>query len=190
MPLSKEAKKYTYAEYLRFPDHERWEIIDGVPYMQSAPTWQHQSISRELMLQFGIYFRNHKCRVFAAPFDLRLLSLEEKDEEATNICQSDLLVVCDESKLMGTGYSGVPSLVVEILSPATARSDRFLKFTLYEQFGVGEYWIVEPDTKLVSVFILQDNNRYGRPELYTENDKITVSAFVDLAIDLGTVFDF
>ena len=189
MPLSKEDRKYTYADYLKFPNYERWEIIDGIPYMQAAPTWQHQSISRELMLQFGGYLSNSQCQVFAAPFDLRLAELEEKDEDVANVYQPDLLVICDKSKLKGTGYYGVPSMVIEILSPSTVRHDRLLKFNIYEKFGVKEYWIVEPDAKLVSVFVLQDNNRYGRTELYTETDNVTVSIFPDLVIDLSKVFN-
>ncbi|WP_083856524.1 Uma2 family endonuclease [Desulfosporosinus meridiei] len=95
MTLSKERKKYTYADYLKFPEDERWEIIDGTPLMQSAPTWQHQSISRELILQFGEYLRNKRCQIFAAPFDLRLPEIGEKstDKDATNVFQPDLLVV-------------------------------------------------------------------------------------------------
>ena len=189
MPLSKEDKQYTYAAYLKFPNEERWEIIDGIPNMQSAPTWQHQSISRELMLQFGGYLNNHQCQVFAAPFDLRLPKFEEKDEDVTNVYQPDLLVVCDKSRLKGTGYYGVPDLVIEILSPSTVRNDRLLKFNFYEKVGVKEYWIVEPDAKLVSVFTLQDNNRYGRTELYTETDHVTVSIFPDLIIDLSKIFN-
>lgn len=191
MSLSKEKEKYTFADYVKFPDSERWEIIDGISYMQSAPTWQHQSISRELMLQFGEYLRNNQCQVFAAPFDLRLPEIEEKDieEEVTNVYQPDLLVVCDNSRLRGTGYYGVPSLIIEILSPSTVRIDRLLKFNIYEKVGVKEYWIVEPDTKLVNVFVLEDNKRYGRIELYTETDKVTVSIFPDLVVDLSKVFD-
>lgn len=189
MPLSKEDKAYTYADYLKFPNDERWEIINGIPYMQSAPTWQHQSISRELMLQFGEYLRNNQCQVFAAPFDLRLPKAEEDDENVTNVYQPDLLVVCDKSRLKGTGYYGIPSLIIEIVSPTTVRNDRLIKFNLYEKVGVNEYWIVEPDTKLVSVFVLQDNNRYGRTELYTETDYVTVSIFLDLIIDLSKVFN-
>lgn len=190
MRLSQEEKKHTYADYLTYPDNERWEIINGAPYMQSAPTWQHQSISRELTLQFGEYLRNHKCQLFVAPFDLRLPEAEEKEDDVTNVYQPDLLVICDKSKLKGTGYYGVPSLVIEILSPSTLKNDRLLKFNVYEKVGVKEYWIVEPDTKLVSVFILQDNHRYGRTELYTETDNVEVSIFPDLKIELSSVFNF
>lgn len=190
MPLSKEVRKYTYADYLRYPDDERWEIIDGAPYMQSAPSWQHQSISRELLRQFSNYLLHRSCEVFASPFDLRLSDAEVNDEDVTNVYQPDLVVICDKSKLKGTGYFGIPNLVIEILSHSTAKADRLLKFNMYEKFGVKEYWIVEPDMKLVSVFILQDDNRYGRTELYTETGDVKVSIFPDLVIDLNLVFNF
>jgi len=190
MPLSKEIRKYTYADYLTYPEDERWEIIDGVPHMQSAPSWEHQSISRELLRQFSNYLLGKPCEVFASPFDVRLSDSQTDDEDVTNVYQPDLAVVCDKGQLKGTGYFGIPDLVIEILSPSTARTDRLLKFNMYEKFRVKEYWIVEPDVKLVSVFILQDHNRYGRPELFTETGDVKVSIFPDLVIKLSLVFDF
>lgn len=191
MPLSQEEKKYTYADYLKFPSDERWEIINGIRYLQSAPTWQHQAVSIQLASQFNDHFKGKPYRVFAAPFDLCIPELDESDEEISNIVsQPDIVVVCEESKLRKTGYFGVPSLIVEISSPSTARNDKLFKFNTFEKAGVKEYWIVEPDTKLVSVFTLQDNNRYGRPELYTETDNVEVSIFPDLVIELSIVFDF
>ena len=191
MPLSQEQKKYTYADYLKFPSDERWEIINGIPYMQAAPTWQHQAVSIQLASQFNGYFKGKPCRVFAAPFDLCIPELDESDEEISNIIsQPDIVVVCEESKLRKTGYFGVPSLIIEISLPSTARNDKLFKFNKFEKAGVKEYWIVESDTKLVSVFTLQDNNRYGRPELYTETDNVEVSIFPGLVIELITVFDF
>lgn len=165
-------------------------ILSARPYMQPAPSWQHQSISRELTRQFSNYLLRKSCEVFASPFDLRLADAEVKDEDVTNVYQPDLVVICDKSQLKGTGYFGIPDLVIEIISPSTAKNDRLLKFNMYEKFSVKEYWIIEPDMKLVSVFILQDNNRYGRPELYTETADVMVSIFSDLVINLDTVFDF
>ncbi|MHB8126089.1 MAG: Uma2 family endonuclease [Desulfitobacteriaceae bacterium] len=189
MPLPQEGKKYSYADYLTWPEGERWEIIDGVPYMQAAPTWQHQAISVELTSQFNACLKGKQCRVFAAPFDLCIPEYNESDEEISNIIsQPDIVVVCDESKLRKTGYFGVPTLIIEISSPSTARNDKLIKFNKFEKAGVKEYWIVEPENKLVSVFILQENNRYGRPEVYAEDDKIKVSILTELEIDLSTVF--
>ena len=190
MPLPSEKRKYTYADYMTWPEGERWEIIDGTPYMQAAPAWQHQAISVELATQFNNYFKDKPCRVFAAPFDLCIPECDENDEEISNIVtQPDIVVVCDESKLRKTGYFGVPALVIEISSPSTARIDKVLKFNKFEKTGVKEYWIVEPEGRFVSVFTLQENKRYGRPEIYTDDDKVKVSVFPDLEIDLGIVFD-
>lgn len=190
MALQQENRNYTYAEYLTWPEDERWEIINGIPYMQAALTWQHQRISGELFRQISNYLLHKSCQVFASPFDLRLAYANIKDEDSMNVYQPDLLIICDKSGLKGTGFYGVPNLVIEIVSPSTAKNDKLLKFNMYEKAGVKEYWIVEPDTKLISVFILQNNNRYGRPEIYTENDNVEVSIFTDLIIDLDTVFNF
>lgn len=182
-------KKYTYTDYLTWPEGERWEIIDGMPYMQSAPTWQHQAISGDIFSQFYEYLKDNPCRVFAAPFDLCISEENESDEEISNlIAQPDIAVVCDESKLRKTGYFGVPSLIVEISSPSTARKDKIFKFNKFEMAGVKEYWIVEPENKLVNVFILQENKRYGRPDIYSDEDIIKVNTFPDLIIDLKSVF--
>lgn len=182
-------QKYTYAEYLHWPEDERWEIIEGLAYMQGAPSWQHQAISGEIFSQFHSYFKVNPCRVFASPFDVCISENNESDEEISNIvCQPDIVVICDESKLRKTGYFGVPLLIVEISSPSTAKRDKILKFNKYEKVGVKEYWIVEPENKLINVFLLQKNKRYGRPDIYSDEDKIKVAAFPDLYIDLKPVF--
>jgi len=96
MPIPDLKKKYTYADYLTWPEDERWEIIDGVPYMLAAPSWQHQAVSRELMVQFGSYLKDKPCEVFAAPFDLRIPCEGEKDEDTKNVVQPDIVVICDK----------------------------------------------------------------------------------------------
>lgn len=128
MPLPQEGRKYTYADYLTWPEGERWEILDGVPSMQVAPTWQHQAISVQLTTQFNAHLKGTTCRVFAAPFDLCIPDANERDEEISNITQPDIVVICDESKLRKTGYFGVPALIIEISSPSTAKQDKLLKF--------------------------------------------------------------
>ena len=188
MTLPKENKKCTYADYLTWQDNKRWEVLDGIPCMQVAPSWQHQVISRELMTQFNLYLKDKECQVFASPFDLRIPENDESDEEVETILQPDIVVVCDKNKLKGSGYYGVPSLVVEITSPSTTKVDKILKFNKYEHAGVKEYWIVEPDGKVVSVFTLQSNNRYGRPETYSEENSIKVSVLPDFIVDLNTIF--
>ncbi|MDI6605470.1 MAG: Uma2 family endonuclease [Thermoanaerobacteraceae bacterium] len=189
MPLPKEDRKYTYRDYLTWSEDERWEIINGTPYMQAAPTWQHQAVLLELSRQFANYLQNKTCNIFTSPFDLRLPENDEEDEDVINVLQPDLVVVCDKSKLQKTGYFGVPELIIEVVSPASGRKDKIEKFNLYEKAGVKEYWLVEPEEKVAMVFTLH-NKSYGRPEVYSENDSVKVSIFEDLIIDLKLVFSY
>lgn len=188
MSLPKKDEKYTYADYLAWSNDERWEIIDGKAYMLATPTWEHQAILTELARQFANYLHDKPCKAFVSPFDLRLPEEGEKDEDVMNVLQPDLVIVCDIKGLKGTGYYGSPDLIVEVTSPSTSRNDRLLKFNKYEKAGVREYWIADPDGKFISVFTLQENDRYGRPELYSENSKIMTSIFPDCIIDLEPVF--
>lgn len=188
MPLPKPEQKYSYTDYLTWNQNERWELLDGVPYMQAAPSRIHQEISMELSTQFHTYLKGKTCRVFAAPFCVRL-DVEKNDNDVKNVVEPDITIVCDSSKLDERGCKGSPNMIIEILSIASGKNDKLIKFNKYEKAGVKEYWIVEPDQKLISVFILQANGSYGRPEIYSEEDKIKVSIFPDLEIDLKPVFD-
>lgn len=191
MPMPQENKKYNYSDYLTWPNEERWEILDGVPCMQAAPSRIHQEILMELSKQIANYLTGKTCKVYPAPFCVRLLNdNENKDEDVINVVEPDISIVCDKSKLDDRGCKGAPNMIIEIISPSTARKDRIEKFNKYEKAGVREYWIVEPDEKILSVFILQDNHRYGRPEMYTDEDSVEVSIFLDLIIDLNLVFSF
>ncbi|SHI62735.1 Uma2 family endonuclease [Desulfofundulus thermosubterraneus] len=180
---------YTYADYASLPEEERCEIIDGVLYMQAAPSRIHQEILMELSRQIANYLAGKPCKVYPALFCVRLPDGDEKsDEDIKTVVEPDISIVCDQSKLDGRGCIGAPDMIVEITSPSSARKDRLEKFYKYERAGVKEYWIVEPEEKLVSVFVQGDNNRYGRPDIYTEGDEIKVSIFPDLVISLKNIF--
>ena len=116
---------FTYGDYLKWDDSERWELIDGIAYnMTPAPSRFHQQVSIELCFQLVNHLRDTTCKVYAAPFDVRLLEADEADESVTTVVQPDISVICDPSKLDDRGCKGSPDLIVEILSPATARKDR------------------------------------------------------------------
>ena len=89
MPLPEQETRYTYKQYLEWPEEERWELIEGVPCMQAAPSWQHQAISRELIIKFGNYLKGKRCKVFSSPFDL-ILTNEEDEINSKNVFQPDL----------------------------------------------------------------------------------------------------
>jgi Uma2 family endonuclease len=187
-PAKQEDKKYNYGDYLTWPDNESWEIIDGLPYnMSPAPTTEHQLISMELSRQFSNYLIGKPCKVFHAPFDVRLPYGNETGENIETVVQPDLLIVCDRSKIDKKGCQGAPDLVVEIISPDTAKKDLKIKFKLYERAGVKEYWIVDPSNKTILVYRMSDN-KYGEADVYASEDMVTVNLFPDFTIDLKEVF--
>ena len=177
-----EYKRYTYADYCTWEGSERYELIDGVPRAMAAPSWVHQAISGELFGQIREFLKGKPCKVFAAPFDVRLNANGYDD----NVVQPDIVVICDRSIIGGTGCSGVPDMVVEILSPSTASYDRITKFNLYRQYGICEYWIADPKSKIVSVHLL-DNGRYYITR-YAETDTVPVQVLEGCTINLPEVF--
>jgi Uma2 family endonuclease len=181
--------KYTYSDYLSWAEEDRWELIDGIPCMMTAPSRVHQEILGELFRQISNYLLDKTCRVYMAPFELRLpKGNEQSDLEINTVVEPDLLVICDRSKLDERGCKGAPDLIIEIVSPSSVKNDMLKKFNLYEKAGVKEYWIVEPSGKIATVFKLGQNNRYGRPEVYSEDDLVRISIFSDFEIDLKSVF--
>jgi Uma2 family endonuclease len=184
-------KNYNYGDYLTWPEEERWEIIDGVPLLMAPPSRIHQEISGELFAQIHNYLNDKPCRVYASPFGVRFPKGNEKsDQEITTVVEPDITVVCDQSKLDDHGCKGAPDLIIEIVSPSSVKTDMLNKFYLYEKVGVKEYWIVEPNGKIVTVFILGENGTYGRQEVYSEDNEVQVNIFRDLKINLKSVFNY
>ena len=185
----KEADRFTYADYLTWPDEERWELINGEAYnMSPVPGKRHQQILVELMGAFWSHLKGKPCQVFAAPFDVRPLATSEmSDDEVDTVVQPDLLVVCDKNKLEERGVVGAPDLVVEILSPYTSRKDLSKKFDLYERAGVREYWVVYPMEKIIHIYRLEDG-RYGKPYSAASGKTIEVPWLDDFRLDVAAVF--
>ena len=179
---------YTYGDYLKWDDDERWELIDGVAYnMTPAPSRFHQQVSAELCTQFVTLLRGGSCKVYSAPFDVRLPEGDEADEAVKTVVQPDISIICDPSKLDDKGCKGSPDLIVEILSQATARKDMKEKLLRYERAGVREYWIADPVGKMITVYKRTDGGLFGRPDVYGEEERIKVG-ILDLEVDLKTVF--
>ena len=180
-------KTYTYADYLKWQFDECVELIKGkIVRMSPAPSSIHQDVSGKLHGEFYAYLKNKNCKLYSAPFDVRLIR-KQNDNEIQTVVQPDLCVICDISKIDERGCLGAPDLIIEILSPATSKKDVRDKFDLYEEAGVKEYWIVEPLDKLVDVFILKDD-KYQLVRKYVTNDLVPVNIFDNFAIDLKDIF--
>jgi Uma2 family endonuclease len=190
MPHAKKIKKtYTYRDYLTWDDDVRVELIDGVVYdMTPAPVRKHQELLMSLALSFGNFLKNKKCRVYPAPFDVRLPSEGEGPDNASTVVQPDISIICDRAKLDEKGCVGAPDLVVEILSPATAAKDMREKLSLYERNGVREYWIIHPAEETLMVFLPGKDGKYSKPRVYSKQDTVSVGILRGLRIRLAEVF--
>lgn len=182
--------RFTYADYLTWDDDQRWELIDGEAFcMSPGPNRLHQKWLGELFVQFHSYLDGKPCEVYVAPFDVRLQeSSDTSDEETTTVVQPDLIVVCDHDKLDDRGVKGAPDLVVEIISPSTAKRDIATKYELYQRHGVKEYWLMYPNDRTLLVYRLSEDGKYAPPEVFGEGDIVPVPLLGDLAIDMGKVF--
>lgn len=151
-----------------------------------APGSVHQRISLQLTLQVGQYFKGKSCSVFSAPFDVRLpVPSAGKD---TTVVQPDLCIICNENNIDTRGCNGAPDLVVEILSPGNAKHEMATKFKLYEESGVQEYWIVQPEEKTILVYTLQ-NGRYVGLRPVAEGMGVTSPLFPELVVKADEVFE-
>lgn len=186
MAIPKPEEKYTYEDYLSWPQDERWELIYGIPYaMSPAPSRLHQQISVELTTQIHAFLRGKSCEVYSAPFDVRLPEASGKNN---TVVQPDISIICDQNKLDDSGCQGAPDLVIEILSPATATHDLREKLNLYEATGVKEYWVVDPHDRVVLVFRPDKNLQFAKPSVYSESDEIKSVAIKNMKIKLQPVF--
>jgi Uma2 family endonuclease len=183
LPAKVIKKRYTYAEYCTWGEDVRCELIDGVVYdMSPAPGTLHQGISGNIHGQLFIFLQNKHCKVFSAPFDVRLHAGDDY-----TVVQPDIVVICDNSKITKAGCTGAPDMVIEILSPSTASKDMLLKYTKYLQAGVREYWVVDPQTRIVRVMILNDG-KYDSID-YLEAGLIPVRVLEGCEIDMKRAFE-
>jgi len=184
---------YSYADYLTWRFEETVELIKGkIMLMSPAPNFNHQSISKNLLVEIGVYLKGKSCQVFHAPFDVRLYDRRKSvvaNQDIYTVVQPDLCVICDKHKLDSRGCLGAPDWIIEILSKSTAQKDTQLKYQLYQEAGVKEYWLVYPYEATVSQFVLNEQQEnYQLIHMYSAQDKAVPCLFPDLAIDLSEVF--
>lgn len=173
-------KKYTWQDYLTWPDEERWEVIDGVAYdMTPSPTEGHQRI----VINFGGILRTKlggsPCKVYIAPLDVYL--------DDFNFVQPDIFVVCEISKIKGKIY-GVPDLIIEVLSPSTSLKDKREKKALYERFAVKEYIIAYPEEIFIERYSLIEG-KFKEPDILGPEDVLVLHALEGIEIPLWEIFE-
>jgi Uma2 family endonuclease len=181
-------KYITYEEFVNIDQNtdELLEYIDGIIYNQASPSQIHQTVALNLATEFNIFLKNKTCKPFIAPFDVILK--DEKQEYPRKVIP-DISIICDKTGLNASNYTGVPTLIVEILSPSNEAHDLITKMNLYQQFKVKEYWIVNPKIKTVSIYKINDEGFYEQFGVYKNEEKFQAATFEGLKIDLGEIFE-
>jgi Uma2 family endonuclease len=185
------AKKYSYADYLTWMFQERLELFKGkIVKMSPAPSTYQQKVAGNIHGILWHKFKYNSCNVFVAPFDVRLLSTKnsKSDTDIYTVVQPDLCVICDESKIDARGAIGAPELMIEILSPGNSKKEMRYKYDLYQEAGVLEYWIVNPENKSIFIYVLKYGIFVGQHPLI-EDDTIESPLFPQLDFKLEEIFN-
>ena len=178
--LQPQPESLTLEQYEALPEDLRVEVFDGVVYDMASPSQEHQTISMELSTVLNTYIRGKKgsCRVFHAPFDVKL------SEQPLTIVQPDLMIVCDKDKLDGKRCNGAPDFIIEIVSPGNPADDYIRKLYYYINAGVREYWIVDPRRKNVTINFFEGNMLNVQ---YSFDSVIKVNIYDDLYINFSDI---
>ena len=186
-------QSYSYADYLTWQFNETVELIKGkIMLMSPAPNVRHQRVSMNFSGSLFNFFKRKKCQVFAAPFDVRLYDRKKSilaNEDIHTVVQPDLCVICNPDILDMQGCNGAPDWIIEILSKGNSKRDMQIKYELYQESGVQEYWIVYPNDQAINQFVLDESGRYQLKQMYTDDDMATPHLFPELALDLTEVFE-
>ena len=157
--VEKKQGEYTLEDYYALPDERRVELIDGVIYDMSAPMVVHQMIAGDIYGQIREYIEKNKgeCIPVMSPVDVQL------DCDQKTMVQPDVLVICDPEKIRRFGVFGAPDFVLEVLSPSTRKKDLTVKLSKYIGAGVREYWILDPEKKILITYDFEED---GMPCIY------------------------
>lgn len=203
-------RKISYEDFIEISEKSelRYEYIDGKIYLLASPTYAHQKAVREILGEFTLWFRGKECEPLDSPFDVTLTkkvsdeitsmstgyNIDESEEESEDnkdnihIVQPDIIVVCDKQNIDEKGkYHGVPSLIVEVLSPSTKDKDLIDKLRLYLLSGVKEYWIADVFSKQINIYSFQDY-KIDKLISYKCEEKAQSIIFDGLSVDVNQVF--
>jgi Uma2 family endonuclease len=153
--------EYTYADYLQWTFEERLEIIKGKIFnMSPAPSPVHQLVSMEISRELANFLKGKSCKVYPAPFDVRLPHRSKKHKDIKTVVQPDICVICDPEKVDKRGCLGAPDIIIEILSPGNSKKELKNKYEVYEESGVEEYWLIVPEIPAAFIYVLNPDGRY------------------------------
>ncbi|MBB6327028.1 Uma2 family endonuclease [Algoriphagus iocasae] len=180
---------YSYADYLTWEIDEMVELIKGKVFRSAAaaPRRKHQEVAGLLFSKILQHLEGKNCKVFIAPFDVRLPVHSKKDEDIFTVVQPDICVVCDRSKLDEAGCLGAPDLIVEVLSPGSNKKELKNKYEVYEESEVQEYWIIHPSEETLVIYNLIEG-KYQPSKLFSHGDIIKSNVIHGFELDLEEFF--
>ncbi|SJM95836.1 Uma2 family endonuclease [Crenothrix polyspora] len=183
---------YSYADYMTWQFDDALELIKGkIMLMSPAPNVNHQRIERKLLVKIDDYLNGKRCEVFPAPFDVRLYDRKKSilaSKDIHTVVQPDICVICKPELLDQQGCNGAPDWIIEILSKGNSKREMKIKYPLYQESGVTEYWLVYSEQHAIHQFVLDDNGQYQFKQMVTDEDVITPHLFPDLAISVTDIF--
>lgn len=169
MNALKQEQTYMVEDIYALPDGERAELMDGNIYYMDPPSRKHQDILFSLSRKIADYIdsKNGDCKIYLAPFAV-FLNADDK-----TYVEPDISVICDSSKLNDKGCVGAPDWIIEIVSPSSRKMDCYKKLFKYHAAGVRNYWIVDPDKRIVTVYDFEHDNM----EEYSFGDDVPVGIY-------------
>jgi Uma2 family endonuclease len=161
----------------------RFERIGGIEYAMSSPGYKHQIAVGRLFTQLDSQLSKHGCLPIVAPFDV--YPLYDLGDEDTFV-QPDIFSACDRSKLEENRYNGAPKFIIEILS-SNRSHDMIAKLNLYQKAGVAEYWMIDPEEKIITVLELSNGSYVYRA--YSGEGEVPLVSFPGCTVDFSGVFE-
>jgi len=186
------SKTYTYADYYSWRFEERLELIKGKVFkMSPAPSGKHQTVTLNIASELNFFLKNKSCRVYVSPFDVRLVRGETSDKMVKTVVQPDVCVICDLTKMADQrSCLGAPDLVVEVLSPGNNAKELKIKYDLYEEFGVKEYWVVYPNELSLIRYVLNNEAKFAvEGRVLTVGDTVITEILPGFKLALDDVFN-
>lgn len=174
--------KFTHADLLVMPDDgKRREIVDGDLFVTPSPLSKHQVAVSRIAAAFFRYLDDHPIgELLMAPLDVILSDYD--------VLEPDLLLILNEHRgIIQDWVRGAPDLVVEVLSPTTARQDRGPKLKAYARFGVPEYWIVDLEQRMIEVY-RRTGQGFGPAQTVQGQETLTSPLLPGFALNLLDIF--
>ena len=174
MDVLRKEEIYTIDDIYALPDGERAELIDGKIYYMAPPNTKHQRLVHFFDREIGNYIQSKhgECEVFPAPFAVFL------NENDTNYVEPDISVICDKNKISDKGCHGAPDWIIEIVSPSSKQMDYYKKLFKYRIAGVREYWVVDSEKELVTIYSFEKDSM----EEYSFDKDIPVGIYEGFSI--------